>query len=143
MASNRPGFYRSEVGYPSPTSSQNLASKNAQYLPKMDKIHYYRHKINKKSKNYIIKNPLLYKNMGAAPFSPRPGHMGASMWPGAIPPGRASPPVRLAPGLRRAGHRTGANNLTPRALFWDRPPVLVMGWPEIQGLALSKLPAYG
>jgi hypothetical protein len=38
MASNKPGFYRSEVGYPSPTSSQNLASKNAQYLPKMDKI---------------------------------------------------------------------------------------------------------
>jgi hypothetical protein len=36
MASNRPGFYRSEVGYPSPTSSQNLGSKNAQYLPKMD-----------------------------------------------------------------------------------------------------------
>jgi hypothetical protein len=44
MASNRPGFYRSEVGYPSPTSSQNLASKRAQYLPKMgqnpQKIHF-------------------------------------------------------------------------------------------------------
>jgi hypothetical protein len=49
MASNRPGFYRSEVGYPSPTSSQNLASKNAQYLPKMGKIHYYKLKNHKKS----------------------------------------------------------------------------------------------
>jgi hypothetical protein len=38
MASNRPGFYRSEVGYPSPTSSQNLGSKRAQYLPIMAKI---------------------------------------------------------------------------------------------------------
>jgi hypothetical protein len=44
MASNRPGFYRSEVGYPSPTSSQNLGSNKAQYLPIMAKIHYYRHK---------------------------------------------------------------------------------------------------
>jgi hypothetical protein len=34
MASNMPGLYRFEVGYPSPTSSQNLGSKNAQYLPK-------------------------------------------------------------------------------------------------------------
>jgi hypothetical protein len=44
MALNRPGFYKSEVGYPSPTSSQNLGSKRAQYLPIMAKIHYYRHK---------------------------------------------------------------------------------------------------
>jgi hypothetical protein len=52
MASNRPGFYRSEVGYPSPTSSQNLGSKRAQYLPIMAKIHYYRLKNNKKIQKY-------------------------------------------------------------------------------------------
>jgi hypothetical protein len=38
MASNRPILYRFEVGCSSPTSSQNLGSKNAQYLPKMEKI---------------------------------------------------------------------------------------------------------
>jgi hypothetical protein len=38
IASNRLGFYRSEVGYHSPTSSQNLGSKRAQYLPIMAKI---------------------------------------------------------------------------------------------------------
>jgi hypothetical protein len=43
MASNRPGLYRFEVGYSSPTSSQNLGSKNAQYLPKMEKINNNRH----------------------------------------------------------------------------------------------------
>jgi hypothetical protein len=37
MASNKVDFYRSEVGYPSPTSSQIMASKNAEYLPKMGK----------------------------------------------------------------------------------------------------------
>ena len=34
MASNRPGLYRSEVGYPSPTSSQNLGSKKCPISPK-------------------------------------------------------------------------------------------------------------
>jgi hypothetical protein len=48
MASNKLGFYRSEVGYPSPTSSQNLGSKRAQYPPKMGKIFYYRPKSIKK-----------------------------------------------------------------------------------------------
>jgi hypothetical protein len=37
MASNMPGLYRSEVGYPSPTSSQNLGSKRVQYPPKWPK----------------------------------------------------------------------------------------------------------
>jgi hypothetical protein len=46
MASNRPSFYRSEVGYPSPTSSQNLGSKRAQYLPIMAKILLLQAKIN-------------------------------------------------------------------------------------------------
>jgi hypothetical protein len=38
MASNMPSLYISEVGYPSPTSSQNLGSKRAQYPPKWAKI---------------------------------------------------------------------------------------------------------
>jgi hypothetical protein len=58
MASNRPGFYISEVGYHSPTSSQNMASKKAQYPPIMGKIHYYRPKSNKNPKNHIIKPTL-------------------------------------------------------------------------------------
>jgi hypothetical protein len=58
LASYRLGFYRSEFGYPSPTSSQNLASKNAQYPPKMGKIHYYRPKSIKKFQNYNIKPTL-------------------------------------------------------------------------------------
>jgi hypothetical protein len=44
MASNMPGLYRSEVGYPSPTSSQNMGSKRAQYLPIMAKSSINRHK---------------------------------------------------------------------------------------------------
>jgi hypothetical protein len=47
MASNKLGLYRSEIGYHSPTSSQNLGSKRVQYLPIMAKIHYYRLKNNK------------------------------------------------------------------------------------------------
>jgi hypothetical protein len=50
MASNRPGLYRFEVGCSSPTSSQNLGSKNAQYLPKMEKINQYQALINKNPK---------------------------------------------------------------------------------------------
>jgi hypothetical protein len=50
MASNRPGFYRFEVGYPSPTSSQNLGSEGVEYLPIMAKISINMLKNNKKSK---------------------------------------------------------------------------------------------
>ena len=39
LASNRPGLYSIGVGFTSPTSSKNLASKNAQYPPKMEEIH--------------------------------------------------------------------------------------------------------
>jgi hypothetical protein len=49
MASNRPGLYRSEVGYPSPTSSQNLGSKRAQYPPKWPNPPFTGLKINIKS----------------------------------------------------------------------------------------------
>jgi hypothetical protein len=38
LASNRPGLYSNGVGFTSPTSSKNLASKNAQYPPKMEEI---------------------------------------------------------------------------------------------------------
>jgi hypothetical protein len=38
LASNRPGLYRNGFGFSSPTSSKNLASKNAQYPPKMGEI---------------------------------------------------------------------------------------------------------
>jgi hypothetical protein len=37
MASNRPSFYISEVGYPSPTSSQNLGSNPPSNGPKSPK----------------------------------------------------------------------------------------------------------
>jgi hypothetical protein len=57
MASNRPGFYRSEVGYHSPTSSQNLASKNAQYLPKMAKISLLTGIKSIKNPSVYVKNP--------------------------------------------------------------------------------------
>jgi hypothetical protein len=59
MASNSPGFYRFEVGYPSPTSSQNLGSKRVQYLPIMAKIHFTGLKAIK-NPNYIVKNPLWF-----------------------------------------------------------------------------------
>jgi hypothetical protein len=58
MASNMPILYRSEVGYPSPTSSQNLGSKRAQYLPIMAKISINRPKINK-NPICIVKKPTL------------------------------------------------------------------------------------
>jgi hypothetical protein len=48
MASNMPIFYIFEVGYPSPTSSQNLGSKGVQYLPIMAKIFNNTHKSIKK-----------------------------------------------------------------------------------------------
>jgi hypothetical protein len=57
MASNRLGLYISEVGYPSPTSSQNLGSKGAQYLPIMAKIFNNRPKNHKIPLN-IGNNPL-------------------------------------------------------------------------------------
>jgi hypothetical protein len=57
MASNKPGFYRSEVGYPSPTSSQNLGSKRAQYPPKITKISINRHENHKKITFSNVKNP--------------------------------------------------------------------------------------
>jgi hypothetical protein len=53
MASNKTVLYISEVGYPSPTSSQNVGSKRVQYLPIMAKIHYYRLKNNKKIQTII------------------------------------------------------------------------------------------
>jgi hypothetical protein len=66
MASNRPGFYRSEVGYPSPTSSQNLGSKRAQYLPKMGQNPLLTGlKIIKIQKH--IKNPLFLKKSQSSP----------------------------------------------------------------------------
>jgi hypothetical protein len=49
IASNRSGLYISEVGYHSPTSSQNMGSKRAQYLPIMAKISINRLKNNKKT----------------------------------------------------------------------------------------------
>jgi hypothetical protein len=55
MASIRPGFYRYEVGYHSPTSSQNLGSKRAQYLPIMAKISINRPKNQIKIPNHTIK----------------------------------------------------------------------------------------
>jgi hypothetical protein len=55
MASNRLGFYRSEVGYPSPTSSQNLGSKRAQYPPKRAKISINKPKSHKKIPYHTIK----------------------------------------------------------------------------------------
>jgi hypothetical protein len=67
MASNMPSFYRSKVGYPSPTSSQNPGSKNAQYLPNMAKIHYYRHKNQTKIHKLYNKNHFSF-NMGIIPL---------------------------------------------------------------------------
>jgi hypothetical protein len=62
IASNMPGFYIFEVDYPSPTSSQNLGSKGAQYLPIMAKI------FNNRPKNH--KNPL---NIGNCDPESNPG----------------------------------------------------------------------
>jgi hypothetical protein len=145
MASNRPGFYRSEVGYPSPTSSQNLASKNAQYLPKMDKIHYYRHKINK-NPNYIKKTTLCLI-WAQPPKVHAPGHYGclhvARRCPCALAP--------LSGWLLVCGVGIGprANNLT-RAPFLDGPDWLVVigpnppkNWPYPPGLPRFSLGSHG
>jgi hypothetical protein len=62
MASNKPGFYRSEVGYPSPTSSQNLGSKRAQYLPIMAKKTIYGHNISQNPQKLYKKPTSVKKN---------------------------------------------------------------------------------
>jgi hypothetical protein len=95
MASNKPGFYRSEVGYHSPTSSQNMGSKKAQYLPIMAKSSYYRPKINLKSKNIIIK-PTYPKIYGLSPIDLARALKTwayAFMWPSANPLGAARWPL--------------------------------------------------
>jgi hypothetical protein len=58
MTSNMPGLYRSEFGYHSPTSSQNLGSKRAQYPPKWAKISINKPKNHKKISNHTIKPTL-------------------------------------------------------------------------------------
>jgi hypothetical protein len=44
MASNRPGFYRSEVGYPFPNFLPKSGLKKSPISPKMGKISINRHK---------------------------------------------------------------------------------------------------
>ena len=76
MASNRLGLYRSKVGYHSRTSSQNLASKRAQYPPKMTKISINRPENHWKITFSNVKNPFSENKRD----KPKIGHVPLVLW---------------------------------------------------------------
>jgi hypothetical protein len=53
MASNRPGFYISKFGYPSPISSQNMGSNPPSNGPKSPKNPFSRLNMSQKSQEII------------------------------------------------------------------------------------------
>jgi hypothetical protein len=80
MASNKPDLYRSEVGYPSPTSSQNLGSKNGPNPP-LTGIKIIKNPKTLKKPTFVLiigRNPLFSMR------APKLGHMDM-MWPSASP----------------------------------------------------------
>jgi hypothetical protein len=89
MLLRNPGFYRFGVGINIPTSSQDLASNRALYLPKMGKNHQKSPKIRLlliKNPKTIEKNPYWKKFGCTTPFLRAPSCMRFAMWPRANPP---------------------------------------------------------
>jgi hypothetical protein len=111
MASNGPGFYRFEVFYPSPTSSQNLGSKRSQYPPKMTKISINMPENHKKITFSNVKNPFSTNERD----NPLIGHTPLVLW-----------------------HSVWDHKLKRRALSWANPllecvPLVSWDSPQNQG----------